>query len=811
MPLELDPDRNPVLRLYALFPEKDRNPSGVEVDDGVRFLAVRGLRLTELDARGLVRQLRGVRAMLDTCSLCFGSQQLASFVAAQVEDWFDWQAIDELAGEDRIGEEAKAAFDELKDTVGLGNFPPDTDPADECLWILKDLAECGDDRFTLDIRLNKSAAVEAFLVPASTAVSASAWWDFDSFLGAFDSFDDFFEFFEEQARQPLALLFYRPVEEHAGDYVRVLRLRDPAGPERRRSALAVAVAALATQAKKLDELMDLHRRERRVAGDRVDLPPALLLPGGAASTDCEHPVFATGPLRSVLLYAVLAWLAERTHRASACFDFQADGDDRNKLTLRFGMDDVWHEGESLFRDPKTWQQLVSLARAVQSSAGDENLRALWARALPADPSEAFAPGRLWQGLEDVHRNFLDLERAARGAIPKELDEAPSCKAEKAARAEAHANRAYGELPDFELRIFVERRGLDKYARFELHGPFRGLFHEDRGEKPLRPHPAARDDEFDELSNMARGEMTRLLVPDEPNHRAAWQPKVSSLEDWGNEQWSDLIPEELKAEYFKMRHEQGLSLLIVSSDPSFPWELTKPYLERDDDDFWAMQFRLGRWLAGQRPPADEIRCDRVLCVSTTQLDSSAEEKRYFEGIRSELTSLEMPETKAELKKLLKEETFDLIHFACHGEFNAEYPEDSVIQLPDGDHFIARELNNGKIEAGIREGRPLVFLNACHTGRVGSTRTDIGGWAKRFIAKGCGAFIGCGWEVADPLAAKFATTFYDELRRRDDQGGPAATLGDAVHVARQAVRKDDQGNSTWLAYYLYGNPNCRLVTP
>lgn len=60
------------------------------------------------------------------------------------------------------------------------------------------------------------------------------------------------------------------------------------------------------------------------------------------------------------------------------------------------------------------------------------------------------------------------------------------------------------------------------------------------------------------------------------------------------------------------------------------------------------------------------------------------------------------------------------------------------------------------------------------------------------------------MADPLAAEFAVNFYQKFRR----GNP---LGHAVHEARRHIMQGNEGNSTWLAYYLYGNPECRFRRP
>jgi hypothetical protein len=61
------------------------------------------------------------------------------------------------------------------------------------------------------------------------------------------------------------------------------------------------------------------------------------------------------------------------------------------------------------------------------------------------------------------------------------------------------------------------------------------------------------------------------------------------------------------------------------------------------------------------------------------------------------------------------------------------------------------------------------------------------------------------VADPLAAEFAITFYQNFKDKKK------SLGQAVHQARQqikdrSIKEGRPKNSTWLAYYLYGNPNC-----
>jgi CHAT domain-containing protein len=217
-------------------------------------------------------------------------------------------------------------------------------------------------------------------------------------------------------------------------------------------------------------------------------------------------------------------------------------------------------------------------------------------------------------------------------------------------------------------------------------------------------------------------------------------------------------------------------------------------------WWALQFGIARWLAGRRPPADEIEFKRVCCIAAThsQLSSADKELEYLRGLG---IMIDEPKTRADLLKQLRTEDYDVIHFACHGNFDQDQPSESVIQLPDRSQLAPADLYDADIEERMNKKRPLVFINSCHSGRAGPAITGLGGWAERFIEMGCGAFIGCGWEVADPLAAEFAIGFYKRLRHKEP-------LGQAVQLTREQIRKTNPKNSTWLAYFLYGNPYCHL---
>lgn len=93
-----------------------------------------------------------------------------------------------------------------------------------------------------------------------------------------------------------------------------------------------------------------------------------------------------------------------------------------------------------------------------------------------------------------------------------------------------------------------------------------------------------------------------------------------------------------------------------------------------------------------------------------------------------------------------------------------------------------------EADLRGRQPLVFLNACESGRLGASLTEWDCWPKTFWERGAGAFVGISWPVRENPARVFAEAFYEALL-----GG--RTLGEAAGAAREAAKP--LGDASWLA--------------
>lgn len=312
--------------------------------------------------------------------------------------------------------------------------------------------------------------------------------------------------------------------------------------------------------------------------------------------------------------------------------------------------------------------------------------------------------------------------------------------------------------------------------------------------------------FDRLSRMARSGADRRSEADDRAYR-------DELARIGQNLYERLFSPELKREYRRIRQlaAEGVvqSLVITSDEPWIPWELVKPFEydeatgETTDDDFLCTQFRLSRWLAGRGiPDVVRVRAARLVAPGSNLAYVQRERDYFAQELPPSVEPGPILQAKAEVLDALAAAAAQVFHFACHGDFVYNDPDQSALALRGREELTPSEIV-GPVRAGVTKSRPLVFLNACHSGQVGFALTGLGGWAERFVHAGASAFVGTLWEVNDALAAEFAVEFYRRLWRGE-------TLGHAFHAARLHIRDRDPANPTWLAYTLYADPNARAVT-
>jgi hypothetical protein len=259
--------------------------------------------------------------------------------------------------------------------------------------------------------------------------------------------------------------------------------------------------------------------------------------------------------------------------------------------------------------------------------------------------------------------------------------------------------------------------------------------------------------------------------------------------------------------------------IRSWEPYIPWELVRlhdPDTDETDARFLA-EYNLVRTLT-DRPPARRLALRDWSYLAATfpmgSLPSVGAELGYFTGAGPQslqahaITPTAVDATKDAFYDVLAEGKFDVLHISCHAESQHDSIEKASLVIgdmtpPGASRPALIQVNTETVrnEAKLAARAPLVFLNACETGRVGAVLTAWGGWPNVFVRCGAGAFVGASWAVRDKPAAAFATAFYEALW--NDK-----TLAEAAGAARQAAKAS--GDASWLAYKVYGHPRARRAT-
>jgi hypothetical protein len=274
---------------------------------------------------------------------------------------------------------------------------------------------------------------------------------------------------------------------------------------------------------------------------------------------------------------------------------------------------------------------------------------------------------------------------------------------------------------------------------------------------------------------------------------------------GAELFQTLLPKDLQVLLWSLRL-RIRSLRVESEEPWIPWELCRLVGREEgkivESGFFCEEFVMARWILGvKRKPALRLRRIGVIAPASSGLPNAQDERRQLLGIQKENLLVEpIPCRYLEVVKALASGSYDGFHFAGHAMHRDPDPNRSWLLLDDSDPLSPVDLS-GKV-GNLGKTWPLVFLNACQTGRTGFSLTDLGGWAPKFLGAGAAAFLGALWEVSDRGAEIFARTFYRELL----SGKP---IGEAVQQARATVRDELPGNPAWLAYTLFADPLARVV--
>jgi hypothetical protein len=294
-----------------------------------------------------------------------------------------------------------------------------------------------------------------------------------------------------------------------------------------------------------------------------------------------------------------------------------------------------------------------------------------------------------------------------------------------------------------------------------------------------------------------------------------------LRAFGSTLWDELVPEPIRAILWEHRHAiEGLA--VTSEEPFIPWELVhlKPpgQTKLPKETVFLGQLGLTRWLYGtprhkKAPLTLRVDAGRARTVVPTYADPQwhlAQLPEEAEAVRARFDAVPVEAHTEALQALLEgPAAFDLLHFAGHGVADISNIQEASIRLTgrlsnDG-AYVDETYSADTVRAyadlsGPNERAPIVVLNACQAGRLGTNLTSVGGFADAFLAAGAGMFVSSLWMVHDLPARTFVEALYDELLA-------GQTVASATKAARERAR--DDGDATWLAYVVYADPGAKLV--
>jgi CHAT domain-containing protein len=200
-----------------------------------------------------------------------------------------------------------------------------------------------------------------------------------------------------------------------------------------------------------------------------------------------------------------------------------------------------------------------------------------------------------------------------------------------------------------------------------------------------------------------------------------------------------------------------------------------------------------WLAGQAaaPAPTSMQHARVLAlgVAGAQLPQVAQELAAVAAVHGRQAELWLDGQATQAALAAEAPAADLLHLACHGQFRADNPAFSFLQLADG------PLTLHDVRA-LRLKARLVLLSACETGQSRVAPGDeLLGLVRAFTLAGAQGVLASLWAVEDGATALLLADLHQALR---DGAHPAQALQQAQAAAAAAGEHPFH----WAAFALHG---------
>jgi hypothetical protein len=262
---------------------------------------------------------------------------------------------------------------------------------------------------------------------------------------------------------------------------------------------------------------------------------------------------------------------------------------------------------------------------------------------------------------------------------------------------------------------------------------------------------------------------------------------------------------------------------------FPWEVLydgPSEAPTDRDHFWGFRMAPARILnktqLSRQVLEQPLPSDMLFCLHVDLRDAHERERPELErivlasrgdrflvlsagcGVRAMRDGADL------LTYLMAEANHTMVHFACHcdpGDAGEDVLHLSVLAAtPDGDVQLLHLGTTAFLEVDAKAFRtkPLVFMNACHSGGGVDQIRKMFNLPRTFVRRGAGAVIATACPVPDLFAAAFARHFYALFLGAT----PRLTIGEALRQTRLHFL-EQHNNPLGLAYGLYTPAQYRLA--
>jgi hypothetical protein len=305
------------------------------------------------------------------------------------------------------------------------------------------------------------------------------------------------------------------------------------------------------------------------------------------------------------------------------------------------------------------------------------------------------------------------------------------------------------------------------------------------------------------------------VPSPANQASRKEQSIGLMHGFGRELYRKVAPESFKEAFWRLKDQGRLNTIqVFSSNPLIPWELMRPSRANglDETGFLGIEFDVARWHVSRnvmqldRPPLGvSLRSIAVIAPEYDRTLALPNQPAEVAMLKTLIGYQPVPGRIDALRTLLSGFPSGIIHFVGHGGVrqNAAAGTQYVLRMEDGDLDL---LAWQGFTSANPQNHPLVFLNACDTGRAEGVLNFVDGWAPKMLEAGAGAYIGGAWALGDRGAAQFSVRFYESLIA-GLKTNASVTVSVLVREARRLFY--DTGDPTFLGYVYYGDPHFTIM--